>query len=328
MVTPRRDPFFDVETPVVFAHRGGAGEVPESTEEAFRHAAITVGVDVLELDIQISGDQEIVVWHGPGLGNVHDGRVFFAHGSIHETRYHEELHGKTWVAHPQKTQEMLQSPARQLLTLEAFLGLVNQMEHELKETGNPRNLHLNIELKPGPRRFGQGAAKGWEKLFDRLFTLLRPEAKRRRVILASADHGILSAMRHRMDYGGHGPYVTNLSPNEQMSFRHLMPQSLTGHAFRMFGCLFMSPRAPSSKPYAFETYFKLCTRDLIERVRSDGSAFYVFLTGIMLFPAVDQRSEAKLQDVLKELLDMGVDGIMTDYPAKVTKLLRLMKVRA
>ncbi len=323
----RTDPFFGLKTPVVFAHRGGAGEMPESTEEAFRHAALTVGVDVLELDIQTTADREIVVWHGPGLGNVHDGKVFLSHGNIHEARYHEDLRGRVWVAHPCRPTEMLRSPERELLTLEDFLGLVNRMEEELREAGVSRSLHLNIDPKPGPRRFGQGKAKGWENALDRLFSLLRPESRKRRIILASADHGILSAIRNRMDSSGEGPYVTNLSINEQMSFCHLMPGNLTGHAFRAIGRLFLVPRSPQTMPYAFETYFRLCSRDLIHRVRSDGGAVYVFLTGIMMFPGVDGRGEAKIQEVLDGLLDMGVDGIMTDYPAKVLGILKRMKVR-
>lgn len=57
------DPIFGLERPVLFAHRGGAGEVPENTEEAFRHA-VENGSDVLELDIQLTRDGEIVVWYG------------------------------------------------------------------------------------------------------------------------------------------------------------------------------------------------------------------------------------------------------------------------
>ena len=65
----RNDPILQRKTPLLFAHRGGAGEVPESTEEAFRHA-VGHGTDVLEVDISLTRDGEIVVWHGPGLEKV------------------------------------------------------------------------------------------------------------------------------------------------------------------------------------------------------------------------------------------------------------------
>jgi len=67
--TKRKDPIFDIETPLLFAHRGGAKEAPESTIAAFRHA-IASKADVLELDVQLTKDRKIVVWHGPELDNV------------------------------------------------------------------------------------------------------------------------------------------------------------------------------------------------------------------------------------------------------------------
>src|SRR5688500_15378311 len=48
--------------PLVFAHRGGSGEAPESTLEAFLAAARDPGV-ALELDLRASSDGHIVVIH-------------------------------------------------------------------------------------------------------------------------------------------------------------------------------------------------------------------------------------------------------------------------
>ena len=53
----------------VHAHRGGAGPAPENSLPAFR-AAIDLGVDALELDLQLSRDgvsyQEILEHYYPG----------------------------------------------------------------------------------------------------------------------------------------------------------------------------------------------------------------------------------------------------------------------
>ena len=48
----------------VQAHRGGAGLMPENTIEAMKHA-LDMGVNTLELDLQISQDGQIVVSHDP-----------------------------------------------------------------------------------------------------------------------------------------------------------------------------------------------------------------------------------------------------------------------
>ncbi len=48
----------------VQAHRGGAGLMPENTIEAMKHA-LDMGVNTLELDLQVSADGRVVVSHDP-----------------------------------------------------------------------------------------------------------------------------------------------------------------------------------------------------------------------------------------------------------------------
>ncbi|TFE00259.1 glycerophosphodiester phosphodiesterase [Jeotgalibacillus salarius] len=54
--------FFEGEKPRVFAHRGGAELAPESSFAAFRNAA-ELGVDGFEIDIRMTKDEELVVFH-------------------------------------------------------------------------------------------------------------------------------------------------------------------------------------------------------------------------------------------------------------------------
>lgn len=57
-------------TPLLFAHRSGVLEAPESTKCAFRYAMKKAKADVLELDVQLTRDGRYVVWHGPKLDKV------------------------------------------------------------------------------------------------------------------------------------------------------------------------------------------------------------------------------------------------------------------
>ena len=59
MIQPRR-------RPEVHGHRGCRGLRPENTLPAFRHA-LALGVDVLEMDVVISADNQVVVSHEPWL---------------------------------------------------------------------------------------------------------------------------------------------------------------------------------------------------------------------------------------------------------------------
>ena len=59
--------------PVRIAHRGASGEglAPENTLAAFEQA-IELGVDLIELDVQLTGDGRLVVIHDPTLDRTTD----------------------------------------------------------------------------------------------------------------------------------------------------------------------------------------------------------------------------------------------------------------
>lgn len=52
----------------IFAHRGGAAYFPESSIAAMRYA-LSIGVPVLELDVHVTADNKVVVWHDPFLSS-------------------------------------------------------------------------------------------------------------------------------------------------------------------------------------------------------------------------------------------------------------------
>ncbi|HEY6394026.1 MAG TPA: glycerophosphodiester phosphodiesterase family protein, partial [Candidatus Binataceae bacterium] len=54
------------------AHRGASGRFPENTLSAFR-AAFEEGVDMCELDVQLTRDGEIVVIHDETVDRTTDG---------------------------------------------------------------------------------------------------------------------------------------------------------------------------------------------------------------------------------------------------------------
>ena len=62
-----------VSRPLVIAHRGSSGCVPENTMAAFRRA-VEEGADMIELDVRVAGDGELVVHHDRHLGRTSSGR--------------------------------------------------------------------------------------------------------------------------------------------------------------------------------------------------------------------------------------------------------------
>ncbi|MDX2471842.1 MAG: glycerophosphodiester phosphodiesterase family protein, partial [SAR324 cluster bacterium] len=59
-------------TPYLIAHRGFSGSFPENTMASFE-AAVTAGAEMLELDIQLSKDKKIFVFHDETLDRTTSG---------------------------------------------------------------------------------------------------------------------------------------------------------------------------------------------------------------------------------------------------------------
>ncbi|GGA97658.1 glycerophosphodiester phosphodiesterase [Macrococcus hajekii] len=65
-------PYFMDRAPYVFAHRGGMKLAPESTMAAFKEAA-ALEVDGFEIDIRVTKDDQIVVFHDAYVDRVSEG---------------------------------------------------------------------------------------------------------------------------------------------------------------------------------------------------------------------------------------------------------------
>ncbi|CAD2077130.1 glycerophosphodiester phosphodiesterase [Phocicoccus pinnipedialis] len=65
-------PYFKRKSPYLFAHRGGLGLRPEHTKLAFDNA-LNFAVDGFEIDIRLTKDEEIVVFHDEYIDRVSDG---------------------------------------------------------------------------------------------------------------------------------------------------------------------------------------------------------------------------------------------------------------
>ena len=109
----------------VWAHRGASAYAPENTLEAFQLAA-DMGADGVELDVQLSKDGQLVVFHDETIDRVSDGRGWVGDYTLEELkRFHCN---KT---HPEYAQAHIS-------TLE-----------EVYELLKPLGLEINVEIKTG-----------------------------------------------------------------------------------------------------------------------------------------------------------------------------------
>jgi glycerophosphoryl diester phosphodiesterase len=68
--------FFTGPIPRLFAHRGASGEAPENTMPAFQQAA-DLGIAYIELDVHLTRDGHVVVFHDDTLERTTNG-----HGQV------------------------------------------------------------------------------------------------------------------------------------------------------------------------------------------------------------------------------------------------------
>jgi glycerophosphoryl diester phosphodiesterase len=333
--TPGRiDPIFKLQTPLLFAHRGGAKEAPESTVAAFKHA-IENHADILELDVQLTKDRKIVVWHGPKLDNVKIKgqyaskfmRSIMRKRKIWHYNFDEELRDRAWVGHPQikaekQIEHIPEKEDRKLLLLEEFLDF-------LKTLGGEKKIPLNIELKGktlpliGNNLFLEKDENKKRYLINRFKKILDLIGNGRKIIVASASEKVLIEF-DKINKGA-SIYPTNVSFNEQMRYSKYMALWYA----RLFGPLLKvfslgKKRKVSLENNAFETSYVLVTENLVKKVHKEKGSIYIFVTKFGPIKGIVDRheNEKTLKDAIHALLKTGVDGLMTDYPQKIGKIIR------
>ena len=110
---------------LVWAHRGASGYAPENTLEAFK-LAVEMGADGVELDVQLTKDNQIVVIHDEWIDRTSNGKGWVKDMTLEELRKYN--YNKT---HPEYEY--------------ADIPTLREVYELLKPTG----LTVNVELKTG-----------------------------------------------------------------------------------------------------------------------------------------------------------------------------------
>lgn len=143
----------------VIAHRGASGYAPENTMSAFNRAA-EMNVHGIELDVQMSRDNEIVV--------IHDYKVDRTTNGVGKVRQHtlEELQGLdagTWFN--------VEFKDERIVTLEEVFEKM------------PKDMLINVEIK--------NQAKVKDDIAVKLVELIEKHDRQEKVIISSFDHTVL-----------------------------------------------------------------------------------------------------------------------------------------
>ncbi|MCA1773362.1 MAG: glycerophosphodiester phosphodiesterase [Halomonas sp.] len=136
--TPLEQQLKDLQSFQVIAHRGASGHAPESTMAAYE-LAHEWGVDYLELDVQITSDGELVVFHDDTIERTSDGE-----GEINDYTLEElkALDTGTWFNEENPDSADTAFEGAQMLTLDELFDRFGHDARYYIETKSP-------QLNPG-----------------------------------------------------------------------------------------------------------------------------------------------------------------------------------
>lgn len=226
------------------AHRGAAGTRPELTAVAFERA-IELGAQMIELDVQLTDDDRLVVLHDRELGRTVPGS-----GAVRERRLAElqRLDAGSWFGSAYA--------GERVLSLDEVLDLT------LGRVG------LNVEIK--------SPDEDWQATADVLVRLLADEGATATTIVSSFDMGALRAVRAVSGAVRIGVlwHHTDVEP----AFRH----------------------AAELGAEAIHPHHQLMNPDLVRTARREGLAVNTWTVNTV--------------ERMRALADLGVDGIISDFP--------------
>jgi glycerophosphoryl diester phosphodiesterase len=265
--------------PLVFGHRGSSAALPEHTRAAYL-LAIEEGADGLECDVRLTRDGQVVCVHDAIVDRTSDGRGRVSAATLADL---DRLDFGSW--HHSRT------ASRGVLTLDALVTLALDAD---------RPLRLLIETKH-PSRFG-GVVEERVIAVLRQHGLISPAPGPRARLASEAS---LRASDARTGPGARvSVTVMSFSPLAVRRMRTLAPDVPTVFLFEFAPPAVRDGRAPFGASLLGPGVKAVRARpDLVRRAQERGHQVYVW--------TVNRPEDIDL------MVDLGVDGIITDRPADV-----------
>ena len=288
---PRRLTPFDIE-----AHRGGRALRPENTLPAFANA-LSMGVDTLELDMGVTRDGIVVVAHERGLnpditragdGHYIDAAIPFVKLTLAELKQYDVGQIRPGSAYAARFPDQRAIPSTRVPALAEVFALVRR--------SGDRHVRLNIETKIDP-------AQPEESLDPRGFvtavlTLLRQEQFSDRVLIQSFDWRTLLLVQQQ------APEVPTVYLTQQSgpdATIHVNEPSRWTAGFDPRDHGGTVPRAiQAAGGRIWSPYYGDVDARSLEEAHQLGLPVIVWTVN--------------RPDDMARLIDMGVDGIISDWP--------------
>ncbi len=276
-------------------HRGCRGLMPENTIPGFLKA-LEFGVSTLEMDLAISADFQVVVSHEPYFS--HEIATDQQGNYISEENELEHNIFKMPYSEVRKYDVGLRPHARfpkqkKIATFKPLLyDVVVQVEHEVLQHGYPKPFY-NIEIKRNPlsdemfHPNAQDFARIVSDLIDRMSNSGTEDLKER-IIIQSFD------------------------PESLRAFREIDPQIKLALLVENDAAARQNLDVLGFTPEIYSPAYKLVDKELVEFCKENSMELIPWTVNLK-------------QDMV-HMIEMGVDGIITDYPNILKDLLDSMKI--
>jgi glycerophosphoryl diester phosphodiesterase len=247
----------------IIAHKGASGIAPENTMASFQ-AALDIGVDIIELDVRQTKDEEIIVFHDQFLDRTTNGT-----GDVHEYTLEQlkQLDAGSWFSSKFSDQK--------IPTLKEVLDLIDgrcQVLIEIKHMDHPHYHDFSDKLVDIIRLEDNGfdwvLLQSYEDKYLEEAQIYDDRIQTNKMLIGEDSTPLLAFYIETKIRLGHG--------DSKGSLKTLNPEFTT-----------LSPRR-------------------IFRMHSRGFKVFTY--------SVNTR-----KDMIK-MLNMGVDGIITDFPSELVKI--------
>ena len=283
---------FDIE-----AHRGGRALFPENTLVSFANA-LSMGVNTLELDIGVTRDGAIVVSHerglNPDLARGADGKyvaepgIPFVQLSLDEVKQFDVGQLRPGSTYAAQFPDQHAVPGTQIPTLKELIDLVRR--------SGDREVRLNIETKIDPDQPQESPAP--ERFVTLLLDLLRAEKFEDRVMVQSFDWRTLQLVQ-KLAPKIPTVYLTLQGGRDPTVFRDRASEWNAGfNPAEHGGSILRTIKAAGGAIWS--PYLRDVTPELVSESHALGIKVVVWI--------VNQEAD------MARLIDMGVDGIISDRP--------------
>jgi glycerophosphoryl diester phosphodiesterase len=284
----RVNPFISNDLPLVMAHAGGKGVYPDNTMLAYEYA-FDLGVDVLEMDVQLTNDDVLVLLHGQNnTGNTishsncdvvvweHDYDYLYQNCNF---GYNYQEDDETYI-YQDMTKDQWQAAKVYLPTLEEVFIKFG------------KDTLYNIEIKAdadAPR----------ERTADLLYDLIE-------------SYDLLDFVLVAVAFDDISEYLINTYPDLYVSTSYGSAQSLVISIYTLTSSFRKTPKyaavqVPTSYDLPVIQTINLATKFLVNTLHQHNMTMHYWTIND--------------PDEMRHLIEIGADGIITDYPELLMSIL-------